>query len=68
MRVEKRLDESIAVRHGERYLKVKLCKAVEKAKVAPAVKLATARGGSKRGTEWGKNFDLKKGPKVWQVT
>jgi len=59
VRVEKRLDGSMAVRYGEKYLKVKLCKV--------AAKAAGARRRSKRGSDWDKNFDLKKGPKVWQV-
>jgi transposase len=69
VRVEKRLDGSIAVRFGERYLPVSRCTAVRKPD-APAVK----RPGPRRqppnpqGREWQKNFDLKKGPKIWQVS
>ena len=67
VRVEKRLDGSIAVRFGERYLPVSRCTAAAKTK-AP-VKPATPRRPPNRrlGSEWGKNFDLKKGPKIWQV-
>jgi hypothetical protein len=68
VRVEKRLDDSLAVRFGERYLSVKSCAAAENNK-ATAVKQSGARrpNASKRGTEWNKNFDLKKAPKIWQV-
>jgi hypothetical protein len=68
VRVEKRLDGSLAVRFGERYLTVKPCAVAEKRK-APPVKPASARRQpvSKRGNDWGKNFDLKKAPKIWQA-
>jgi transposase-like protein len=68
VRVEKRLDGSIAVRFGERYLPVSRCAVAAKAKVPP-VKQASPRRPrtSKRGSDWNKNFDLKKAPKIWQV-
>jgi hypothetical protein len=68
VRVEKRLDGSLAVRFGERYLTVKLCVVAEKPK-ARRVKQAPERRprAGKRGSDWNKNFDIKKGPKVWQV-
>jgi len=68
VRVEQRLDGSLAVRHGERYLPVKECAPAEKPKAkAPPAKSAPRRGVSRRGSDWNKNFDLKKGPKVWQA-
>ena len=68
VRVEKRLGGSIAVRFGERYLPVSPCTADGTAKT-PAVKPSIPRGSPRRrqGSEWNKNFDLKKGPKIWQV-
>src|SRR5450432_1099387 len=68
VRVEKRLDGSIAVRFGERYLPVSRCIALRKTE-APPVKRSTPRHppGSTKGREWCKNFDLKKGPKIWQA-
>src|ERR1035438_2405569 len=68
VRVEKRLDGSIAVRFGERYLPVSRCTAAAKTK-APAVKPTIPRRPptGRRRSEWDKNFDLKKGPKIWQV-
>jgi hypothetical protein len=68
VRLEKRLDGTIAVRFGERYLPVSLCIAATKTK-APPVKRTTPRRppNRQRGSDWCKNFDLKKGPKTWQV-
>ena len=65
VRVEQRLNGSMAVRHGERYLKVKECDAAEKPRLP--VKPVSARRASQRGSDWDKNFDLKKAPKVWQA-
>ncbi len=69
VRVEKRLDGSVAVRFGERYLPVKRCDATEKTR-APSAKPTLSRRppASQRGREWGKNFDLKSGPKIWQAS
>jgi hypothetical protein len=68
VRVEKRLDGSIAVRFGERYLPVQRCEVAGKSK-ARAVKPARPRRQrtGQRGSDWNQNFDLKKGPKVWQA-
>jgi transposase len=68
VRLEKRLDGTIAVRFGERYLPVSLCIAATKTK-APPVKRTTPRRPTtrQRGSDWFRNFDLKKGPKTWQV-
>ncbi len=67
VRVEKRLDGSLAVRYGERYLPVTVCQVTDRPKASPPVKVTKARRTGQRGSDWGKNFDLKKGPKVWQV-
>jgi transposase len=66
VRIEQRLDGTLAVRHGERYLPVKECAVAEKPKAPRPVKPAKARV-YRRGSDWDKQFDLKKGPKVWQV-
>jgi len=68
VRIEKRLDGSLAVRFGERYLPVERCVVAERPK-AQASKPARPRRQrtGKRGSNWRKNFDLKKGPKVWQA-
>ena len=65
MRIEQRLDGSLAVRHGERYLAVKEC-AADKPKDPRPAKPPKARV-YRRGSDWDQHFDLKKGPKVWQA-
>jgi transposase InsO family protein len=68
VRVEERLNGSLAVRYGERYLPVKECVAASKPTAARPVKAAkTNRRAGLRGSDWNKNFDLKKAPKVWQA-
>ena len=67
VRVEERLDGSLAVRYGERYLPVKLCAPAEKRNPHPPSKPAKRQRASGRGSDWNKNFDLKKAPKVWQA-
>jgi hypothetical protein len=68
VRVEIRLDGSIAVRFGERYLPVSRCTATTKTKALPAKRATPRRPINKqRGSDWFRNFDLKKGPKTWQV-
>ncbi len=67
VRVEQRLDGSLAVRHGERYLPVKECAVADKPKATTRVPAAERRPASRRGSDWDKNFNLKKGPKVWQA-
>lgn len=67
VRVEKRLDGSLAVCHGERYLPVQECVVAERPKAAPRKPMAQKRRVTKRGSDWNKNFDLKKGSRVWQA-
>jgi hypothetical protein len=67
VRVEERLDGSLAVRYGQRYLSVKECVVAAKPKATRPAKVAKAHRASKRGSDWNKNFDMKKGPKVWQA-
>jgi hypothetical protein len=68
VRVEKRLDGSVEVRFGERYLPISLCVVAEKAKAPPAKQIKPRRPRThQQGNEWRKNFDLKKAPKIWQV-
>jgi hypothetical protein len=67
VRVEKRLNGSLAVRYGERYLPVKECAVADKPKVPPPAKTAKAHRTGGQGSNWKKNFDLKKAPKVWQA-
>ena len=67
VRVEKRLDGSLAVRHGKRYLPVEECMVAGKPKPACPAKPAKRPRVSKRGSDWNQNFDLRKAPKVWQA-
>jgi hypothetical protein len=68
VRVEKRLDGSMAVRFAERYVTVSLCAVAAKTS-APVLKQVTPRrpADKRRGSDWCKNFDLKSGPKTWQA-
>ena len=67
VRVERRLDGSLAVRHGERYLPVKECTRADQPKRAATGKPAKIRRSSRRGSDWDKHFELKKAPKIWQA-
>jgi transposase len=67
VRVEQRLDGSLAVRHGERYLPVEECAVAEKPKAPLQKPGPKRRSPARRGSDWDKNFNLKKGPKVWQA-
>ena len=68
VRVEKRLDGSLAVRYQERYLPCELCEPhavapipVEPRPVKPARKSAAPR------SSWNEKFDLKKAPPIWKA-
>src|SRR6266446_4843015 len=67
VRVEARLDGSMAVRYRERYLTVKQCAVPDKPSKPAAVKPARSPRRNQRSSAWNKNFDIKKGPKVWQA-
>jgi hypothetical protein len=67
VRVEQRLDGSLAVRHGERYLPVTECGVADKPQAPLRKPAAKRRPARRRGSDWDKNFDLKKAPKVWQA-
>jgi transposase len=68
VRVEKRLDGSLAVRFADRYLPIKECAVAGKPKAPAPSQAPKARRARSRGSDWNKNFDLKKAPKIWQVT
>ena len=68
VRVEKRLDGSLALRFGERYLAVEeVCPAQKRSSVSAVKPAQERRGSGRRGSDWNQDFDLKKGPKVWQA-
>lgn len=68
VRVEKRRDGSVTVRFHDHYLKVSLCE--QRPKLPAPKPLSNARRVLKprQASEWCKNFDLKKSPKVWQAS
>jgi biotin operon repressor len=66
VRVEKRRDGSVAVRFRDRYLNVTQC--AQRPKVTSAKSARTKpKGKPLKRSEWNKNFDLKKAPKIWQA-
>jgi transposase len=67
VRVEKRLDGTLAVRYGESYLPIQECVVAEKRKTAAAGKPAGRQRRVGQRSDWNKNFDLTKGPKIWQA-
>ena len=68
VRVEKRRDGSVAVRFRDRYLGVSICQ--QRPKLPAPKPPSPARRARKpsRTSEWCKNFDLKKSPKIWQAS
>ena len=67
VRVEARLDGSLAVRYRERYLPIEECDAPSKSKDVRPVKVVKTHRAGGRGSDWNKNFDLKKSPKIWDA-
>jgi transposase InsO family protein len=67
VRVEKRLDGSLMVRHADRYLPIEECAVADKSKTKTANKPAKTHRVGRRGSNWNKNFDLKKAPAMWQA-
>jgi len=68
VRVEQRLDGALAVRYGEKYLPVTRCEmAAKKAPAAASAGPTGKRRQPRRGSDWNRNFDLKKAPKIWQA-
>lgn len=67
VRVEKRLDGAVAVRFRERYLTVSLCQPRPQAAAGTTARKPSQPRSNGRRRDWGKNFDLHKGPKIWQA-
>lgn len=66
VRVELRLDGSLAIRFRDRYVGAKQRESAPKvAATKPAIPRRSAP--RRRGSDWNKNFDLHKAPKIWQV-
>jgi hypothetical protein len=68
VRVEQRLNGLLAVRYGEEYLRVtRRAPAAKKAPAATQVEPSDQGHQPRRGSDWNRNFDLRKGPKIWQA-
>ena len=65
VRMEQRLDGSLAVRQGARYLAIQEC--AEPSRAARPVPPTSRTRTRRRGSDWNKNFDLHKAPKLWQI-
>jgi transposase len=68
VRVEKRRDGSVAVRSRDCYLKVSICQLRPKPPAPQPTSPARRARKPRQASEWCKNFDLKKSPKVWQAS
>jgi hypothetical protein len=65
VRVERRRDGSVVACFNGRYLRVERCEQQPKAAPPKLRKKVTVRPAQP--STWGQNFDLKKGPKLWQA-
>jgi DNA-binding Lrp family transcriptional regulator len=69
VRVEKRLDGTLAVRYQERYLPFELCEPgldAEPVKPKPKQRKSTRQKAKSR-SNWNKSFDLKSAPPIWKA-
>ena len=67
VRVEQRLDGTLAVRCGECYVAVSVCDAPVKAAVPVRRAKTRPTRTDKPAAAWRNNFDLKRAPKLWQA-
>lgn len=68
LRVESRLDGSVAMSFRDVYVKVRVCQpAVKVPAPMPAAGAPRKSRAKRQGSDWNKNFDFKKGPKIWQA-
>jgi len=66
VRVELRLDGSLAIRFRDRYVGARQCEPAPKVGAAKPAKPSRSVS-RRRGSDWNKNFDLHKAPKIWQA-
>jgi hypothetical protein len=67
VRVEQRLDGSLAVRFRGRYLPISECQSRPEQKQVQAVAHRSTTSEPKVQKRWNESFDLKKAPKIWQA-
>jgi len=67
VRVEQRLDGSLAVRFRGRYLPISECQSRPEQKQVQAVAHRSTTSEPKVRKRWNESFDLKKAPKIWQA-
>jgi hypothetical protein len=67
VRVEKRRDDSIAVRFGNRYLTVSVCELRPKQAQPAAAKKTRTPVTARKASAWNKNFDLQKSLPLWKA-
>jgi transposase len=67
VRVELRLDGSIAIRFQDRYVGAKRCDPAPKVAATKPATPPRRSAPRRRGSDWNKNFDLHQAPKIWQV-
>lgn len=65
VRIEKRLNGTLAVRFRDRYLKIARCEKPVPAQ--PPAKRAPAQPRVRRKSDWNKNFDLQNAPPIWKA-
>jgi DNA-binding Lrp family transcriptional regulator len=68
VRVEQRLDGTIAMRFRDKYLPIAKCEQPEPSPAPKAAaKPASATRAPGRGSDWNKNFDLHNAPPIWKA-
>ncbi len=67
VRIEKRLNGSISLRFRDRYLQLELCQPAARPVAAKPLAAKTRKSAPKPASTAWKNFDLGKGPKIWQA-
>jgi len=67
VRVEQRLDGTIAARSDEQYLLVCECAPTHQQKARVETSPTKPKRTGRQGSDWNKKFGLKKGPNIWQV-
>jgi biotin operon repressor len=68
VRVEKRRDGSVAVRFRDGYLRISICEQRPKLPAPQPPSPAQRTRKPSQTSQWCKNFDLKKSPKIWQAS